>query len=183
MVSTSLAHSRPAAPPPGMTERGGDCPVRPQRGKNSVQPLGGTGGGRLGGTVEGASDHPHPLLPGWWEAGAPSPALPGGHSVLSCSVLFQPCLSSCPEGGGGRASLSWGPRQREEGVRTGMGVGPAPHLPGQLGSVILSVASPSIERASWWLQQDPPSSSQPDLWILFWQEVWASRWLQRRLGL
>lgn len=73
--------------------------------------------------------------------GPPAPLCPGD-IPSSCPVLFQPCLSSCPEGGGGRASLSWGPRQREQGVGTGTGlgggVGPPP--PGQLGSIILSVA-------------------------------------------
>lgn len=57
-----------------------------------------------------------------------SPACP--EDIPSCTVLFQSCLSSCPEGGGGRASLSWGPWDRGRERGNGVGVGPAPHLPG-----------------------------------------------------
>lgn len=57
-----------------------------------------------------------------------SPVCP--EDIPSCTVLFQPCLSSCPEGGGGRASLSWGPRdrgnwEREGGMGWGWGRRPA----------------------------------------------------------
>lgn len=66
-----------------------------------------------------------------------SPACP--EDIPSCTVLFQPCLFSCPEGGGGRASLSWGPLDRGNWEREGEwgGGGASAPPPRQLSSVIL----------------------------------------------
>lgn len=67
----------------------------------------------------------------------------------SCPVLLQPCLSSCPEGGGGWASLSWGPRPREQGVGRGMGWGwgwpPTSWAAGLYNPLHGPVPAPSIE--------------------------------------
>ena len=67
------------------------------------------------GWVEGWREPATALIPSLLAGGGQGPPvlLCPEDIPSSCPVLFQPCLSSCPEGGGGRASLSWGPRRRE----------------------------------------------------------------------
>ena len=75
------------------------------------------------GWVEGWREPATALIPSLLAGGGQGPPvlLCPEDIPSSCPVLFQPCLSSCPEGGGGRASLSWGPRRREQGMGTGTG--------------------------------------------------------------
>ena len=124
-------------------------PVSLQMGKISCKWEGGTEGDRLGGGVEGASNCPHPLPPGWRGAGASSPPLPRGHSVLlsrSVPALFV----FLPRGWGWAGLTELGAQTEGTGNGTGMGVGVglAPPPPWQLGSTLLSVADSSLHRRS-----------------------------------
>ena len=151
MASTSF--------PNGPTHRrggewGGDCPVQLQREKTPL----------AGWRVEGVGDRP-PSLPFWLVggAGASSPALPRGHSVLSCSgsvpALFVILLRAGvggPHGAGGLGGGhgEWDPEQ-------GWG---RPASLRQLSSVIFSVADFSLYRRSQLVAAaGPPPSSQPVL--------------------
>ena len=101
-------------------EWGGDCPVQLQREKTPL----------AGWRVEGVGDRP-PSLPFWLVggAGASSPALPRGHSVLSCSgsvpALFVILLRAGVGGPHGAGGLGGG---HGSGTRNRGGAGP--HLSG-----------------------------------------------------
>lgn len=147
MASTSPPSRRPEAPPTGTDgEREGDCPVRllGEKTAASGRHRRGQAGWRGGGSQQ--SPPPHSLPPGWLEAGASSPALPRGHSVLSRSV---PALFVfLPRGWGWAGLPELGAQTEGRGSRNRNGGGAGPPPPGQLGSVILSVADFSLDRRS-----------------------------------
>lgn len=131
-------------------------------GKYSLHPVGGTEGA---GWVEGWREPvvtPIPSLLAGGRRGPPVLLCP--EDIPSCPVLFQPCLSSCPEGGGGRASPSGagaGGPDRGRGSGNGNGGGASPPPPRQLGSVILSVADFSLHRRSQLVAAAGPSFQLP----------------------
>lgn len=139
--------------------RGGDCSSWLWWGEHSsVQGCRRHRRGQAGWRGEGSQQSPHPLPPGWWGAGASSPALPRGHSVLSCSV---PALFVfLPRGWGWAGLIQLGAPDRGN-REWEQEAGAAPHLPGSwaLESSLWQTSPSVVEGASWWLQRDPPSSS------------------------
>lgn len=133
--------------------------------------------------MEGASHRP-PSLPFWRMGLQGPPVLLCPEDIPSCPVLvlFQPCLSSCPEGGGGRASRSWRPGQREgSGNRNGGGAAPTSQAAGLCN--LLCGRRPPLQKepAGGCLPQAPLPSPSP--FSVLRQEVWASGWFHQCQGL